>query len=86
MPEKNSDAPLSDSASGSNGTVAVLVNGSLHAAAHGSSLLEVVTALGLAGRPLAVELNEQVVPRARLGSSLLAAGDRIEIVTLVGGG
>ncbi len=86
MPEKNSAAPLSDSAAGSNGTVAVQVNGSPHTAAHGSSLLEVVTALGLAGRPLAVELNEQVVPRARLGISLLAAGDRIEIVTLVGGG
>ena len=86
MPEKNSVVPLSDSAAVSNGTVAVQVNGSPHTAAHGSSLLEVVTALGLAGRPLAVELNEQVVPRARLGSSLLAAGDRIEIVTLVGGG
>jgi sulfur carrier protein len=46
----------------------------------------VVAALGLAGRPLAVEVNEEVVPRARLADCMLKAGDRLEIVTLVGGG
>ena len=45
-----------------------------------------VAALGLAGRPLAVEVNAEVVPRARLAACMLKAGDRIEIVTLVGGG
>ncbi len=34
----------------------------------------------------AVEVNSEVVPRARHTERRLAAGDRIEIVTLVGGG
>jgi sulfur carrier protein len=46
----------------------------------------VVQSLGLEGRPLAVEVNERVVPRADLGRCMLACGDRLEIVTLVGGG
>jgi sulfur carrier protein len=66
--------------------LAILVNGEPYRAPVGSSALEIVAALGLAGRPLAVEVNEQVVPRARLAACMLTAGDRIEIVTLVGGG
>jgi sulfur carrier protein len=68
------------------GTVDIQVNGEPHHAAAGSSALDVVAALGLAGRPLAVEVNEEVVPRARLADCMLKAGDRLEIVTLVGGG
>jgi thiamine biosynthesis protein ThiS len=33
-----------------------------------------------------VEVNEQVVPRRSLPACKLSEGDRIEIVTLVGGG
>jgi thiamine biosynthesis protein ThiS len=33
-----------------------------------------------------VEVNEEVVPRARLSDCRLEAGDRLELVTLVGGG
>jgi sulfur carrier protein len=64
----------------------IQVNGEPYPAATGSSALDVVAALGLAGRPLAVEVNEEVVPRARLAGCMLKAGDRLEIVTLVGGG
>jgi sulfur carrier protein len=35
---------------------------------------------------VAVEINEQLVRRARFGEHRLAEGDRVEIVTLVGGG
>ena len=66
--------------------IEILVNGEPYPAAPGASALDVVAALGLAGRPLAVEVNEEVVPRARLAACMLKAGDRIEIVTLVGGG
>jgi thiamine biosynthesis protein ThiS len=31
-------------------------------------------------------VNESVVPRRRLQDCMLSAGDRLEIVTLVGGG
>jgi sulfur carrier protein len=43
-------------------------------------------ALGFAGRPIAVEVDGDVVPRAALANRTLVGGERIEIVTFVGGG
>jgi sulfur carrier protein len=42
--------------------------------------------LGLAGKPVAVEVNLQLVPRQRHADHVLKSDDRLEIVTLVGGG
>ena len=66
--------------------ITVVVNGESRAVPAGSTAGDLVTALGFAGRPLAVEINEEVVPRARLADCRLVAGDRLELVTLVGGG
>jgi sulfur carrier protein len=66
--------------------ITVVVNGESRAVPAGSTAGDLVAALGFAGRPLAVEINEEVVPRARLADCRLAAGDRLELVTLVGGG
>jgi sulfur carrier protein len=41
---------------------------------------------GLAGKRVAVERNGEIVPRSRHAETLLAAGDRLEIVVAVGGG
>ncbi|MFM1998040.1 MAG: hypothetical protein RLZZ111_2427 [Planctomycetota bacterium] len=68
------------------GTVTVVVNGASREVPVGSTARDLVAALGLEGRPLAVEVNEQVVPRSRLGDCRLRCGDRLELVTLVGGG
>ena len=67
-------------------SVTVTVNGVARPAAAGSSLRSLVDALGFAGRPIAVELDGEVVPRATLADRVLAGGERIEIVTFVGGG
>lgn len=40
----------------------------------------------LAGKRVAVEKNGEIVPKSRHADTLLAAGDRIEIVVAVGGG
>jgi sulfur carrier protein len=64
----------------------ITVNGDSLSVAAGTTALEVVESLGLAGRPIAVEVNEAVVPRARLAGYMLEDGARLEIVTLVGGG
>ena len=42
--------------------------------------------LGLGDRRVAVERNREVVPRAQHATTVLAAGDRLELVTFVGGG
>ena len=41
---------------------------------------------GLAGRPVAVEVDGEIVPRGRFHERILQGGERIEIVTFVGGG
>ena len=66
--------------------ITVIVNGQSRDVPEGSTAADLVTALGFAGRPLAVEVNEAVVPRPRLADCRLKAGDRLELVTLVGGG
>lgn len=67
-------------------TFVVSVNGADCEVRAGSTARDLLVTLGFSGRPVAVELNEQVVPRADLGDRLLTPGDRLEIVTLVGGG
>ena len=66
--------------------VACTVNGAAYEAPPRASALDVVTAFGLADRPIAVEVNERVVPRPQLAGCMIQDGDRLEIVTLVGGG
>ena len=62
------------------------VNGEEKTVADGLSLGQLVRELGLEKNPIAIELNRTVVPRDRHGETRLAEGDRLEIVTLVGGG
>ena len=62
------------------------INGEAKHVADGLTLAQLVRELGLEKNPIAVELNRSVVPRHRHGETPLSDGDRIEIVTLVGGG
>jgi len=64
----------------------VTVNGAPRSVADGLTLSQLVAELGLQKNPIAVELNRSVVPRDRHPETRLAEGDRLEIVTLVGGG
>ena len=63
----------------------LVVNGEERATAV-ATLAELVRELALEGKPIAVELNRSVVPKDRYGTTRLGDGDRLEIVTLVGGG
>ena len=67
-------------------TITIVINGESRPLTAGTTAQTLLEDLGFAGRPVAVEINELVVPRARLGGCLLQDGDRLEIVTLVGGG
>jgi sulfur carrier protein len=42
--------------------------------------------LELAGKKIAVERNGEIVPRSAHGHTLVADGDRLEVVVAVGGG
>ncbi|WP_145446612.1 sulfur carrier protein ThiS [Mucisphaera calidilacus] len=51
-----------------------------------ATVAALIDELGLAGQPAAVELNARVVPKRAHAEATLAEGDRVEVVTLVGGG
>jgi sulfur carrier protein len=47
---------------------------------------DLVAALDLEGRRLAIEVNGELVPRSEHAAFRLAPGDRVEIVHAIGGG
>lgn len=50
------------------------------------TLSELIEHLGLTGKRLAIELNLEIVPRSQHSETVLAEGDRVEIVHAIGGG
>jgi len=64
----------------------VTVNGSPRQVPEGLTVRGLVEHLGLTEGPVAVEVNREIVPRARHAEHRVAAGDVIEIVHFVGGG
>ena len=64
----------------------IWVNGEPRELPPDASVRTLLEELGLFGRPLAVEVNGEVAPRGEHARRALSPGDRVEIVTLVGGG
>ncbi|MGE0548771.1 MAG: sulfur carrier protein ThiS [Kofleriaceae bacterium] len=67
-------------------SIDVVINGQNRRFPSGTTVRGLIAELGLDGRPVAVERNRQVVPRADHATTELADGDRLEVVTFVGGG
>jgi sulfur carrier protein len=68
-------------------TMKINVNGATTALGEASaSVASLVERMALTGKRIAVELNGQIVPKSRYADTMLAEGDRIEIVGAVGGG
>ncbi len=62
------------------------VNGERHEITDGETIASLLERLGLGAHPCAVEVNRAVVRKRDHAEAALKAGDRVEIVTLVGGG
>jgi len=62
------------------------VNGHPHQVDPGTTVAALLQLLGVSGGPVAVERNQEIVPRAEHGSTALHDGDRLEVVQFVGGG
>ena len=54
--------------------------------AEGKTIAEVLSEIGFNDKRVAVELNENIVPRAKYSETFLENGDALEIVRFVGGG
>lgn len=64
----------------------LLLNGEERDVAGVATIADLVTALGLDARKVAVERNLEIAPRSSYADTSLSDGDRIEIVTFIGGG
>ncbi|HEX9812294.1 MAG TPA: sulfur carrier protein ThiS [Burkholderiales bacterium] len=64
----------------------VFLNGESKTVADAVTVSQLLRDLGLAERRVAVEINQEIVPRSRHAEHRLRRDDRIEVVLAVGGG
>lgn len=50
------------------------------------TVAELVEAMELTGKRIAIERNGEIVPKSQFSETVLATGDQLEIVGAVGGG
>jgi len=64
----------------------ISVNGEQQTVGDGITVSQLLAALEVTVGRVAVELNRQIVPKAEHDSTTLSVGDKVEIVSFVGGG
>ena len=52
----------------------------------GKTISEMLADMEISGQRVAVEINEEIVPKAKYDETVLKDGDRVEVVRFVGGG
>jgi sulfur carrier protein len=66
--------------------VTITINGERREFAQALAFAQLIEALGLAGKRIAIERNGEIVPRGQFAAHAISDGDRLEIVVAVGGG
>lgn len=69
-----------------NASDSILLNGKPHPLSGETGMPQLLEMLGLAGKPVVVELNETAVFPRDYPQTSVHPGDRLEIVTLAAGG
>lgn len=67
-------------------TVTIIANGQTRAVTHGSSIADLLRTLTISQGRVVAQMNGVIVPREAFANTLLHEGDKLELVTLVGGG
>jgi len=66
--------------------IAITLNGEPHQVEREISIMQLVESLEVKLSRVAVELNQEVVPKARYANTIIRAGDVVEVINFVGGG
>ena len=66
--------------------ITLTLNGAARELRSGTTVSQMLEALGMQPELVAVEINRELVRKRDFGSRPVAAGDQIEIVEFVGGG
>ena len=64
----------------------ITLNGESHELADGATAQQLIEQLDLVGKRLAMEVNQEIVPRSTFTERILQPGDDVEIVHAIGGG
>ena len=64
----------------------VILNGEKKEIAENISVKKLLAALGITTEQVAVELNLTIVPKTEYENKIIKTGDKIEIISFVGGG
>ena len=67
-------------------TIPITVNGEAREVPAPATVADLLGAIGLDTRKVAVERNIEIVPRSAYAETALVAGDALEIVHFIGGG
>ncbi|MEM9089946.1 MAG: sulfur carrier protein ThiS [Cyanobacteria bacterium P01_F01_bin.53] len=67
-------------------SIELQVNGEVKTCAPGTTLPEFLVQIGLNPKLIAVEYNGEILTRSLWASTVLQPNDRLEVVTIVGGG
>jgi len=64
----------------------IYINGQEKKLVYSPTLEELLIKLGYANKKIAVEINEEIIPRSCFKNKLVVDSDKIEIINAVGGG
>jgi sulfur carrier protein len=64
----------------------ITLNGHPHDCGQGTTVTQLLHQAGYGDRRVAVEVNQEIVPRSQHDGHELRAGDHVEIVHAIGGG
>ena len=64
----------------------ITLNGENRDIPDGSTVTQLITILDLTNKRLAMEINEEIVPRSTFDDHVIQSDDNIEIVGAIGGG
>jgi sulfur carrier protein len=64
----------------------IVLNGEARQFPQTLTVAQLLVEIGLSQHRVAVEVNQEIVPRSRHGDVALQSGDRVEVVRAIGGG
>ncbi len=64
----------------------IFVNGESRQVHEAYSILQLLEEMDLTEKRVALEINEEIVPKSRHTDYVISAGDKVEIVNAIGGG
>ena len=64
----------------------IQVNGQFHSLPDGATVIQLLEQMELTGKRIAIERNQEIIPKSQYAQTVLQSGDRLEVVVAVGGG